>query len=122
MALVNMKARVLGNEKTGSIEKSGQSYVIEFDGQIKRVQSLNKALEGLGRRVRDYLMTAKGKEKLSWGLFVSARGNSAVYGDYPRFQGKGASPFAAVRKRYKDGPPMAALSNAIQLIKRILGI
>ncbi len=123
MALVTMKARISGIEKTGKIEKIGQAYLVEFDGQSKRVQSLSRGLEQLGSRIRDYLKSAWGKEKLPWGLFVTAAGNSAVYGDYPRFQGRGTSPFATIRERHKEeGPPMAAVSNAIQFAKKALGI
>lgn len=123
MALVTLKARVAGIEKAGSVEKAGQSYRVEFDRQSKSVRSLKRALEMLGNRVRDYLKSAWGREKLSWGLLVTAAGSSAVYGDYPRFQARGASPHTTVRGRCKEGePPMAAVSNAIQFIKSALGL
>lgn len=122
MVLVSMSGRVAGAEKTGSISQSGSSYVVEFDDQTRRAGSLNAALETLGNRMRDYLKSAWGKEKLPWGLKITARGHSAVYGDYPRFAGGGAvSPLKSIREGFKeDHSPLAAISNAIKFAREAL--
>jgi len=126
MSLVTFRGRVAGNEQEAEVDQSNGTYVVRWAGSSESARSLTRALEIAAHHMGGYLRQAWGRQKLPWGLMVAIRDcGQVVYGDYPGFPGPGAGAggvIARIRREFQEGdPPMAALRNAMRIVKACLG-
>jgi len=125
MSLVSFYARVAGHEKVTHVEEFNGTYLVRWEGSSESARHLTRALEIAAHYNGEYLRQAWGRHKLPWGLRVVVRDRgSVVYGDYPRFPGPGVGGVIdSTRKEGEpDATPMAALRNAVRIIKTWLGL
>lgn len=125
MSLVSFYGRVAGNEKVTEVDESNGTYLVRWEGSSESARHLRRALEIAAHHMGEYLRQAWGRYKLPWGLKVVIRDCGAVvYGDYPRFPGPGVGGVISdIRKDLdEDASPMAALRNALRIIKACLGM
>jgi len=120
MEIFSLKIQVAGFNHHATALSDGTGITVDTDSGPRAARTIGEA----AREAREYLgpfLHDADRRKLPWGLLVSVSGVSAVYGAWPLLPGGRGSVteelVTRIRRQYKDGSALAALENALRIIR-----
>jgi hypothetical protein len=125
MELFSFTAQVLGRMYTATASNDGNGIVVQTPGGAEAARTIGKA-EHIAHHAIALILRAAERPGVPWGLQVSVAGVQAVYGEWPRFMGRGGpaevTPIVRLREQWHDGDgPLRALENAIKIVRTYAG-
>jgi hypothetical protein len=120
MELFSLQLQVAGFNHHATAISDGTGITVQTDSGPRAARTMGEAMREAREYVGPFLHDAE-RRKLPWGLLVSVSGVSAVYGAWPLLPGRSGSVseelVAKIRRQYKDGSALAALENALRIIR-----
>jgi hypothetical protein len=121
MEIFSLQVQVAGFNHHATAHSDGTGITVDTDSGPRAARTTGEAMREAREHLGPFLHDAE-RRNLPWGLLVSVSGVSAVYGTWPLLPGGGRGSVTEelvtqIRRQYKDGSALAALENALRIIR-----